>query len=42
MGCGDPAEAARARETLLDTLAGTDTHLMTGHFLAPHAGQITG
>jgi len=41
MGCDNQAEAARTRIALLDDLAETDTCLMTGHFLAPHAGRVT-
>lgn len=40
MGCEDQALSARTRTALLGGIADTDTMLMTGHFLAPHAAHI--
>ncbi|MBB3975554.1 hypothetical protein GGQ64_000741 [Rhizobium azooxidifex] len=40
MGCEDQALSARTRTSLLDGIAETDTMLMAGHFLAPHATHI--
>ncbi|TDR93347.1 MBL fold metallo-hydrolase [Enterovirga rhinocerotis] len=39
-GCQDPALSARTRRRILERLADTDTLLMTGHFVAPHAGHV--
>ena len=40
MGCENQAQSALTRAALLGDIADTETMLMTGHFLAPHATQI--
>ncbi len=40
MACQDPVRSARTRRGILERLADTDSLLMTGHFVAPHAGQV--
>ncbi|HWK67339.1 MAG TPA: MBL fold metallo-hydrolase [Rhizobiaceae bacterium] len=40
IGCGDQVQAAVTRIKLFHRIADTDT-IMTGHFLAPHAGRLT-
>jgi len=41
MGCQDPNQSASTRSALLSKIADADVHLMTGHFLPPHAGRIS-
>jgi glyoxylase-like metal-dependent hydrolase (beta-lactamase superfamily II) len=41
MGCLNPAEAVTTRRRILARCAETDATLFPGHFMAPHAAQIT-
>ncbi|OLO09329.1 hypothetical protein BTW08_02160 [Salinicola sp. MH3R3-1] len=40
IGCEEPEQANATRRRLIDEITDTSTLLMTGHFIAPHAGRV--
>lgn len=40
IGCADPEQANETRRQLVEKITDTSTLLMTGHFIAPHAGRV--